>query len=75
MYEQLIQAAGPFGLFAVLFVALLWYVLQDSRNREKRYCETIAENQKIIINLTEKFCVVDDINKDVQDIKAELKRR
>lgn len=75
MSEKLIELAGPFGLFAVLFVALLIYVLQDSRKREERYCQTISENQKIIAGLTEKLGIIEVIQDDVQDIKEELKRR
>lgn len=58
-------------LFCVLFI----YVLYDSRRRERKYQETIQENQNIIKDLSEKFGIVDNIQKDVSEIKAELKRR
>lgn len=67
--------AAANGLWATLFVFLFIYVLYDTRKREKKYQETIAENQKIINSLSEKFGIVDQIQKNVVDIKDELKRR
>lgn len=75
MEEALFNIAAGNGPWAALFVFLFIYVLYDSRQREKKYQETIKENQTIIQTLSEKFGIVDNIQKDVTDIKEELKRR
>lgn len=51
------------GVFAVLFVILLFYVLKDSRNREQNY-------QKIVNKLTTELNAVFKIEEDVEQIKT-----
>lgn len=57
MWEQIIATAVKSGLWAVLFVALLAYVLQDSRKREAKYqktIETLTERLEIVVEIKEK---------------------
>lgn len=75
MEKTLFDLAAANGIWAALFVFLFIYVLYDSRRRERKYQETIQENQNIIKDLSDKFGIVDNIQKDVSEIKAELKRR
>lgn len=80
MTEELIKAAATQGFYALLFVALLLYVLQSTDKREKasskreeKYQETIKENQNIIGRLTEtvslKITVIED---DIKEIKNKI---
>lgn len=82
MEKELFNLATNNGIWAALYVFLFIYVLYDSRNREKKYIEreekyqiTIHENQSIIKELSKKFGVVENIQKDVTEIKGELNRR
>ncbi|WP_352404549.1 BhlA/UviB family holin-like peptide [Sporanaerobacter acetigenes] len=75
MEEQLFKLAAGNGIWAALYVFLFLYVLYDSRNREKKYQTTIYENQSIIKELSQKLGIVEDIQKDVTDIREEMKRR
>lgn len=75
MEEQLFKLAAGNGIWAALYVFLFIYVLYDSRNREKKYQITIHENQSIIKELSQKLGIVEDIQKDVTDIREEMKRR
>lgn len=75
MEEQLFKLAAGNGIWATLYVFLFLYVLYDSRNREKKYQITIHENQSIIKELSQKLGIVEDIQKDVVDIREEMKRR
>lgn len=82
MEEQLFKLAASNGIWAALYVFLFLYVLYDSKNREKKYIEreekyqvTIYENQAVIKELSKKFGVVENIQKDVSYIKDELKGR
>jgi len=65
MWEQIINLAISNGLFAVLFLGLLIYQLKDSRNREKRYQETI-------VRLGNALEIVQSVKHDVEDIKEIL---
>ncbi len=75
MESELFKLASTNGIWAALYVFLFLYVLYDSRNREKKYQLTIQENQTIIKELSQKLGIVEDIQKDVIDIREELKRR
>lgn len=82
MEGELFKLATSNGIWAALYVFLFIYVLYDSKNREKKYIEreekyqeTIYENQAIIKELSKKFGIVEDIQKDVSFIKDELNRR
>lgn len=75
MEGELFKLATNNGIWAALYVFLFLYVLYDSRNREKKYQLTIQENQTIIKELSQKLGIVEDIQKDVIDIREELKRR
>jgi len=74
MEETLFKLATNNGIWATLFVFLFLYVLYDSKQREGKYQDTIYENQTIIKELSDKFGIMDNIQKDVSDIKAELRR-
>ena len=75
MEGELFKLATNNGIWAALFVALFLYTIYDSRTREKKYQDTIQENQDIIKELSQKFGVVEDIQKDVIEIKDEIRRR
>lgn len=57
MWEEIIKLAVGNGLWAVLFCALLFYELKDSRKREAKYVETIS-------SLGKKLDVVNSVKED-----------
>lgn len=61
MWEGVFETVATSGVFAVLFVSLLCYLLQDSRKREAKY-------QSIIETLTDRLEVVEDIRKKLDEI-------
>ena len=75
MEGTLMELAAANGVWAALFVFLFIYVLYDSRRRENKYQKTIEENQSIIKELSDRFGILESVQKDVSDIKADLKRR
>jgi septal ring factor EnvC (AmiA/AmiB activator) len=79
MESEIIKYALQYGIFGVLFIWLFFDTRKDTKEREKQYQstikenqETIRENQNIISKLTSKFDIVDDIKKDLQDIKERI---
>ena len=75
MEGTLMELAAANGIWAALFVFLFIYVLYDSRRRENKYQKMIEENQNIIKELSGRFGILESVQKDVSDIKADLKRR
>ncbi len=62
MDNEILLMIAKSGVFAVLFVLLLFYVLKDSRYREQNY-------QKLVNTLTKELGAVMDIEQDVKEIK------
>jgi len=65
MENEVIKLAMSQGLWAVLFVVLLFYVLKENSKRE-------SELRAIIDKLTDKF---EDIKKEVEEIKIRITGR
>ena len=66
MWEEILNLAIQNGLFAVLFLGLLVYSLKDSSKKKKKYQQTIE-------SLNKHLDIVENIEKDVGEIKQELK--
>ncbi|ASN72265.1 hypothetical protein 10S12_3 [uncultured Caudovirales phage] len=66
--DELIKAGINQGLGYGLFVFLLLYVLKTTGDRERRY-------QDLLDKLTEKFGIVENVQKDVTEIKNKLEGR
>ncbi len=63
MDNEILLMVAKSGVFAVLFVLLLFYVLKDSKYREQNY-------QKVVNALTKELGAVMKIEEDVQQIKT-----
>lgn len=72
--NELIKIAIGQGIFCGLFVWLLMDTRKDTKEREVKYQLTIEKNQNIIQDLATKFNVVEDVRKDVEDIKNKVLR-
>lgn len=75
MESEIIKMAVSQGLWATLFVVLFFYTLKQYNRREEVYQATIKENQIIIKKITDRLAVVENIKKDVDDIKKELSNK
>ena len=65
MWQDIFNLAVNNGLWAVLFLVLLGYVLKDSRAREKKYQETIDKLGKAV-------STIEGIKEDVEEIKEKI---
>lgn len=57
MWDKVLEIAATNGIWAVLFVVLLVYLLQDSKKREDKYqktIETLTERLEIVAEIKEK---------------------
>ena len=62
MENELFKYVITQGIFCALFVHLLLYILKENSIRECNY-------QSLINKLTEKFNIVEDVKRDVENIK------
>lgn len=65
MFEEALNLAVNNGIWAVLFVCLLVYLIKDSGKREKRYATLLNE-------LSEKFCIVKKIDRQLGVVSADM---
>jgi hypothetical protein len=63
--QEIIKVAATQGLWALLFVALLFWVLRENAKREDNY-------QQLLQDLTGKFGVLEDVQRDVGEIKQTI---
>lgn len=74
-FTVLLDAAAKSGIWAIMSVSFIVYILKKNDEREKRYIETIGKNQEVIMNLSDSLKCVDDISEDVKQIKVCLADR
>lgn len=81
MENELLKGAVSYGIFALLFCYLLFYVLktqekrdEKSQLREEKYQGIICQNQKILEELTQKLNVVEEVKGDIKEIKSCVSR-
>ena len=65
MESEVFKLVASQGIWAVLFVCLLFYVLNENSKREQSF-------QDIILALTEKLDTLDSIKDDLAEIKDGL---
>lgn len=67
MEKEILTQIVSQGVFASLFVWLLWDTRKESREREEKLTSLIDK-------LADKFNVIEDIKEDIEDIKNKLFR-
>jgi preprotein translocase subunit YajC len=63
--QEIIKIAATQGLWAVLFVVLLFWVLRENAKREGNY-------QHLLQELTAKYNILEDVSQDVSKIKTDV---
>lgn len=72
MENEIFKMAVNQGMWAVLFVALLFYVLKEQEKRDKKSEEREKNYQGIISKLTDKLSILDNVSEDVKEIKDKI---
>lgn len=69
MENEILASALSQGIWAVLSVFLLFYILKAQEKRDQKQDEREKNYQEIISKITDKLSVVEVVKKDVEDIK------
>lgn len=79
MFVEIFKASPILGFFVIMwfyqrkdYTKLVEDTRQESKEREDKLQNTINKNQEIISDLADKFDVMEEIKKDVTDIKNKL---
>lgn len=88
MTVTVIESLTQYGLAGIFIICLLItgktlyddckkredYIIEKNEEREAKYQEVIAENQEIILNLTRNLEVVEEMKRDVKELKDLIKK-
>ncbi len=69
MEEKIRELASNQGIWTVLTVALIFYILKNQEKRDLRQEEREKKYQDIISSLTDKLNLMEDVKKDVEELK------
>jgi len=69
MEERILELASSQGVWAALTVGLIFYILKNQEKRDIRQEDREKKYQEIISNLTDRLNLVEDVKKNVEDIK------
>ncbi|WMJ81004.1 BhlA/UviB family holin-like peptide [Clostridium sp. MB40-C1] len=74
MQNEIIKLALNQGIWSVLFVVLLFYILKTQEKRDSLQEKRERKYQEIITELTNKFTAIergiDDIKEEIKDIRT-----
>jgi len=70
--NEMIKLAMSQGIWAVMSVSLLFYILKNQEKRDEKQEEREKNYQEIISKITDKLSIIEDVKKDVEDIKQML---
>lgn len=69
MEEKIIELASSQGIWTVLTIILVFYILKNQEKRDLRQEDRESKYQEIIASLTDKLSLVEDVKQDVEEIK------
>lgn len=75
MENEVIKLASSQGIWAALSVILIFYILKAQEKRDSKQEEREKNYQQIISKLTDKFNIIEDVKKDVEEIKGYISKK
>jgi len=75
MEENLYELATTQGIWALLSVILIFYILKAQEKRDVKQEEREKSYQNIIAGLNDKLDIVEDIRDDIGEIKSYIKNK
>lgn len=74
MEEKILEVAFSQGIWSALTVLLILYILRTQEKRDNKQEEREINYQNIISKLTEKFNLIEEVKKDIEEIKIFIKK-
>lgn len=74
MESEILKLASSQGIWAALSVALIFYILKAQEKRDVKQEQREANYQSIIKNLTDKLTSLEEVKKDVKEVKGVILR-
>ncbi len=74
MENEIIEAALSQGIWAVLSVVLLFYIIRTQEKRDEKQNDREQKYQELLGQLAEKLNIVQEIKTDISEIKKAIKK-
>lgn len=74
MENQIIEAALSQGIWAVLSVVLLLYIIRTQEKRDEKQNDREQKYQELLGQLAEKLNIVQEIKTDISEIKKAINK-
>lgn len=72
MDAEIIEIIGTQGAWALLSVALIFYILKAQEKRDDKQEKREEKYQEIIENMANKLDILEDLSEDIKGIKAKM---
>ncbi|MCD3229538.1 hypothetical protein FDF89_13755, partial [Clostridium botulinum] len=69
METEILKLASSQGIWAALSVVLIFYILKAQEKRDLKQEQREENYQRIIKNLTDNLHLIEDVKKDVKEVK------
>ncbi|MCD3218147.1 hypothetical protein G8S55_13195 [Clostridium botulinum C] len=74
MENEILKLASSQGIWAALSVVLIFYILKAQEKRDLKQEQREENYQRIIKNLTYNLHLIEDVKKDVKEVKEVVLR-
>ncbi|KEI14431.1 BhlA/UviB family holin-like peptide [Clostridium haemolyticum] len=74
MENEILKLASSQGIWAALSVVLIFYILKAQEKRDLKQEQREENYQRIIKNLTDKLYLIEDVKKDLKEVKEVILR-
>ncbi|WPC42325.1 BhlA/UviB family holin-like peptide [Clostridium sp. JS66] len=74
MESELFKLAASQGIWAALSIVLIFYIVKAQEKRDLNQDEREKNYQNIILKLTNEFEMIENIQKDVVEIKQHINK-
>ena len=74
MESEIIKIASSQGVWTVLSVVLIFYIVKTQEKRDIKQEEREKNYQIIISNLSDKLNIIEDIKEEIKEIKNFIKK-
>ncbi|URZ04142.1 BhlA/UviB family holin-like peptide [Clostridium felsineum] len=74
MENSLLKLAASQGIWASLSIALIFYIIKAQEKRDIRQELREKNYEKIIFTLTKEFKTLENIKKDINELKENIKK-
>ncbi|CAG7840597.1 hypothetical protein CLOHAE12215_02021 [Clostridium haemolyticum] len=74
MENEILKLASSQGIWAALSVVLIFYILKAQEKRDLKQEQREENYQRIIKNLTDNLHLIEDVKKDLKEVKEVILR-